>query len=209
MKTSRLVIFFVTWITFFCTMASSCSSGIYALMPGSVCGIVTETGNNILIENVRIELRCIDAESGCDFLYKYYISNMAGNWFVSGLAGSYILTASKPGYQTLVYTQRDTRTGEIIERKEALEYPLSFTGDNQSFQVDIEMAQCLGDTNGDQEITAADALIAFDSYLQRRPTAYGFDPDMVCCDVNKDGQCTPADALCIFYKYLEKPSCLD
>ena len=59
-----------------------------------------------------------------------------------------------------------------------------------------------GDLNGDQSITPADALIAFQCYL-----------GLVNCpdgaDVNEDGKVTPLDALCLFNKYLRQPGCLD
>jgi hypothetical protein len=62
--------------------------------------------------------------------------------------------------------------------------------------------ECNGDLNGDNEVTAADALIALRCYL-----GSGACPD--CSDADKNGMVTPLDALCIFRKYLGEPSCLD
>ncbi|MEE4356289.1 MAG: dockerin type I domain-containing protein [Desulfococcaceae bacterium] len=68
---------------------------------------------------------------------------------------------------------------------------------------------CDGDTNGDGQITPADALNAFEKYMLVCPTSAGLDCDSFCADVNRDGNVTPADALCIFRKYLGQPGCLD
>jgi len=62
-----------------------------------------------------------------------------------------------------------------------------------------------GDLNGDGQITAQDALIAFQCYLT--PGSCLADADEA--DIDQDGVVTPADALCLFRKFLGKPSCMD
>lgn len=174
-------------------------------LPGTVFGVVKSELSDIPLEGVRVELRC-NTLNTCDFNYLYDKTNSSGCYNLS-FSGNHILTGLKEGHHPSLFIEfidKDTQ-----KTTKAAELPVFVKYDNQLFNVDIKMNQCLGDTNGDMEITSADALIAFDSYLQRRPTTYGFDPDMVCCDVNRDGTCTPADAYCIFMKYLQKsvPGC--
>ncbi|MGE0083974.1 MAG: cohesin domain-containing protein [Desulfococcaceae bacterium] len=176
-----------------------------AKLPGTVFGVVKSALSDMPLEDVRVEIRC-DPPDTCDFNYLYDKTNAYGCYNLS-FSGDHILTALKEGHHPSLFIEvidKDTQ-----KTTKAAELPVLVKYDNQSFNINIKMAQCLGDTNGDQEITAADALIAFDSYLQRNPTTYGFDPDMVCCDVNRDGTCTPADALCIFQKFMKRPCCLD
>jgi len=66
-----------------------------------------------------------------------------------------------------------------------------------------------GDINDDSQITPADALYAFEKYMNVCPVSCGLACEDVCADVNDDDEVTPSDALCIFQKYLNMPSCLD
>ena len=61
------------------------------------------------------------------------------------------------------------------------------------------------DINGDGEITPADALCAFQTYMANCPTECG-PCEQIQCDVTQNGQCTPDDAFEIFKAYIGRPS---
>ncbi|MEE4357761.1 MAG: hypothetical protein V2I97_14945, partial [Desulfococcaceae bacterium] len=170
---------------------------------GTVSGVVRSAISNAPLEGVAVKIRCLE-QGQCDFNNPDDLPTESSGIYNLTISGNSVLTASKSGYLVSAYI---IKTEKII----ASEYQITITENNQSFPVDIEMKQCLsaGDINCDQDITPADALITFDTYFEKRPTTYGFNPDSICCDVNKDGHCTPADALCIFRKYLGSPGCLD
>jgi hypothetical protein len=169
--------------------------------PGMISGSVINNSNKEPIQDAIVSVNC-SIGSDCNPLLLEDITMKEGDYCLNILSGSYVLSSSKPGYLTSAFIIKDNN-GNIIDQHDNISgYKVEFIKDNQFFSIDIEMKECLGDTNGDLEITSADALIAFDTYLLKRPTTYGFDPDRVCCDVNKDGKCTSGDAYCIFVKYM-------
>jgi hypothetical protein len=121
MKASRFIICCVVGMALFYPFRVIEASNIS--LPGSVSGVVKDANSNMPLENVLVELYCNGEVGECNFINKIYLTNQAGNWFISNLTGNYILTASKNGCQLSAFIKKDNTTGEIIERKEALEYP--------------------------------------------------------------------------------------
>ncbi len=65
-----------------------------------------------------------------------------------------------------------------------------------------------GDVNQDHTITPADALLAFQVFLELVELD-ACQQDRANVDDPETSGITPADALCIFQRFLELPSCLE